>query len=94
MLQCTVLNIPKIPDADYILNIVEPQGELLVLSNDDHHADPKQQSNHFHQGLFEGGTLQQLRDDGDGGDVDEPSGGEWKSQSGGRLRSSACNYER
>ena len=27
----------------------------------------------LHDALFEGGSLQQLRDDGHGGDVDEPS---------------------
>lgn len=62
--------------------------ELLVLGDDDHHADPEQHCHHLHHGLLERGALQQLGDNRHGGDVDEAPGCKGKGQTCSGLRCS------
>ena len=58
---------------------------LLVLRYEHHHEDPQEHGQHLHHALLEGGPLQQLGDDGDGGDVDEAAGSEGKDEEGGGV---------
>jgi len=46
---------------------------LLKLSDEHHHGDAKQESNHLHDALFEGRTLKELRNHRYSRNVDEPT---------------------
>ncbi len=50
--------------------------------NEDHEGDPSADSEDFHNALTNGTLMQQLRDDGDGGDVNEPSRSERENPMG------------
>ena len=55
---------------DHLL-VLGNDDHLLVLGYDDHHEDAEEQGGHLHDGLLEGGALQQLRQHGHRRYVDE-----------------------